>query len=311
MLIMQQSSRINVEELRSLIALADTGSFVAAGRRLSQDASMVSRRLQALERRLGIRLAERTTRRVELTEAGIAYLERVRPLLLDLEHAEQEVAALAGGEPSGHLRISLPGNFGAAWLGRVIATFLLAHPRITMEADTTNSFVNVIEERYDAVIRLGTLADSRLVARKVADRRRLLCAAPNYIARHGVPLHPGELAAHACLYSTGRADPGRWCFRNKSEPAISVAVSGPFASSNAQLLVDAAREGLGVLYTSDWYVGPDLASGKLVEVLPDYPVAEQGSVYVVTPAAKGTPSKTRAFSDWLAVELKNAPWRTP
>ena len=270
---------------------------------------MITRRVQSIEHRLGLRLAERTTRRVVLTEAGTSYLQRIRPLLLGLESAEQEVAALAGGEPSGYLRISLPGNFGSAWLGPVIAAFLRAHPRVTISADTTNRYVDIIEERYDVAIRLGTLTDSRLVARKIAERRRLICASKEYVASRGAPESPSDLTHHACMYSTGRTDPDHWSFRAKDRSKIDVSVSGPFMSSDAQLLVDAARQGLGILYTSDWYVGPDLASGRLIEVLPDYPVAEEGGVYVVTPAAKGTPSKTRAFSDWLANELRKAPWR--
>lgn len=269
---------------------------------------MVSRRLQALERHLGVRLVERTTRRVEVTEAGRTFLWRVRPLLADLSQAEQEIADLATGEPTGHLRISLPGNFGAAWLGPVIASFLTVHPRITIDADTTNRYVNIVEERYDLAIRLGTLDDSTLVARRIAERRRLLCASPGYIAARGAPRSPTDLADHACLYSTGRKNADRWIFTNEDATQIEVVVDARYRSSDADLLVHAARDGLGILYTSDWYVGPELASGSLVEILPAYPIAESGGVFIVTPASRGTPSKTRAFSDWLAVELKDAPW---
>ena len=221
-----------------------------------------------------------------------------------------EIAALAEGEPTGHLRVSLPGNFGAAWLGPAIAEFLVHHPRVTVEADASNRFVNIVDERFDLAIRLGTLADSGLVARKIADRRRLLCASPAYLAARGLPHSPADLTAHACLFSTAHAHPGRWSFQRDGEPAMTVVVAPRFASSNADLLVHSARAGIGVLYTSDWYVAPDLASGKLIEVLPDFPVAEQGGVFIVTPAARGTPPKTRAFSDWVAAYLQKAPWRS-
>lgn len=240
--------------------------------------------------------------------AGIAYVARVRSLLSDLEQAEQEVTALAGGEPSGHLRVSLPGSFGAAWLGPAIAGFLAAFPRVTMEADTSNRFVKIVEERYDAAIRLGILPDSGLIARKIAERRRLLCASPDYIAAHGTPQSPEDLRGHACLFSTEHANPGKWSFEDDGA-FISVDVPGRFTSSNAEFLVDAARAGIGILYTSDWYAAADLTSGRLVEVLSNYPVAERGGVYIVTPASRGMPSKTRAFIDWIAAHLQNAPWR--
>lgn len=305
---MQQSTLSDLNEIRAFVALADTGSFVAAGRTLDKDPAMISRRLQALETRLGVRLAERTTRRVELTEAGLAYLARVRPLLFDLELADREAAAFAHGEPSGHLRISIPGNFGRMWLGPVIVDFLVAHPQVTIEADATNRFVDIVGERYDLAIRLGTLPDSRLIARKVAERRRLLCASPDYLAKRGHPRSPADLAGHACLCFTGRQDPYRWVFASGGKGPASVTVSSPLAGTDAELLVDAAVAGLGILHTTDWYVGQELATGRLVEVLPDWPLADRGAVYVVTPAAAGTPSKTRAFSDWVAQKVAIPPW---
>lgn len=305
---MQQSILSDLNELVAFVALADTGSFAAAGRQLGRDPTAISRRLSAMEGRMGVRLAERSTRKVVLTEAGRTYLERIRPLLNDLQAAGRETVAFADGEARGHLRITLPGNFGRLWLTPLIVGFLRAHPRITIEADTSNRFVDIIGERFDLAIRLGELPDSRLVARKVAERRRLICASPDFIARHPHIRSPADLANAPCLCFSGRRDPYRWNFKKTGCGNAGVTVSGPLASDDAELLVEAAVAGLGVLYTSDWYANRDIAAGRLVELLPDWSLVDGGAVYVITPAAPGTPSKTRAFSDWIADRLASPPW---
>lgn len=305
---MQQSLFSDLNELAAFVALADTGSFAAAGRQLGRDPTAISRRLGAMEARMGVRLAERSTRKVALTEAGRTYLERIRPLLHDLQMAGREAIAFADGEARGHLRIALPGNFGRLWLTPLIVEFLRAHPRVTIEADTSNRFVDLIGERFDLAIRLGELPDSRLVARKVAERRRLICASPEFIALHPEIRTPRDLADAPCLCFTGRHDPYRWNFVKSGGGKCGVTVSGPLASDDAELLVEAAVSGLGVLYTSDWYASRDLAAGRLVELLPDWALVDPGAVYVVTPASAGTPSKTRAFSNWIADKLTPPPW---
>lgn len=306
---MQQSLFSDLNELAAFVALADTGSFTAAGRLLGRDPTAISRRLSAMEARMGVRLAERSTRKVALTEAGLTYLERIRPLLHELQAAGGEAVSFADGEARGHLRITLPGNFGRLWLTPLIIEFLRTHPRVTIEADTSNRFVDLIGERFDLAVRLGTLPDSRLIARKVAERRRVLCASPEYLRNRPVIVDPQDLAGHPCLCFTGRTDPYRWRFARPDGATRAVTVSGPLASDDGELLVEAAADGLGVLYTSDWYASRYLASGQLVELLPDWPIADRGGVYVVTPAAAGSPSKTRAFSDWITAKLAVPPWR--
>jgi len=308
---MQQSLFSDLNELAAFVTLADTGSFSAAGRLLGRDPTAISRRLSAMEARLGVRLAERSTRKVALTEAGRTYLARIRPLLDALQTAGSEASAFADGDPRGHLRITLPGSFGSQWLAPLIVEFLVAHPKVTIEADTSNRFVDMIGEQFDLAIRLGELSDSRLVARKVSERRRLICASPDFIARHPDLQHPQDLANCPCLCYTGRTDPYRWTFVDAQGQRASVTVGGPLASQNAELLVAGGIAGLGVLYTSDWYVGRELASGRLVEVMPHWQPLDRGGLYIVTPAAKGMPSKTRAFSDWMASRLMTPPWAAP
>jgi DNA-binding transcriptional LysR family regulator len=307
---MQQSLLSDLNEIVAFVALADTGSFAAAGRQLERDPTIVSRRLNAMEARLGIRLTERSTRKVVLTEAGMAYLARVRPLLGDLQAAGSEAAAFADGEPRGHLRISLPGNFARIWLAPLIVEFLSEHPHVSIEARFDLRFVDLIGERIDLAIRLGELADSRLVARKVAQRRKVVCASPAFLAQHGPIDSPGHLAALPCLFGGSGNRPDRWQFVHADGRRDEVTVTPRLVSNDAELLADAATNGLGVLYGTDWYVSHEIAAGRLVEVLPEWTQAEAGGVYVVTPAASGTPSKTRAFSDWIAARLATPPWRT-
>lgn len=297
-------------DIRAFVALADSGSFRGAARILGRDPTVLSRRLQALEARLGVRLAERTTRRVVLTEAGMAYLARVRGLLHDLDAADREASAFVDGEPRGRLRVALPGTFARLWLATLIVGFLRAHPRVTLNADYSNRFVDLIGEGYDLAVRLGELPDSRLVARKIGERRRLVCASPDYLARHPAIATPQDIAGHPCLCFTGRTDPYSWEFRDPGLGLTSVAVTCHIASDDADLLVEAAIAGLGLFYTTDWHVGPELAAGRLVEVLQEWPVADRGAIYVITPATGGTPSKTRAFSDWMARGLAVPPWRS-
>ena len=176
---------------------------------LSRDPTVVSKRLQSLEDRLGVRLMERTTRTLTLTEAGRQYLERVAPLLEELDGANREAAALAHGEPSGRLRVALPLAFGRMWLAPLVVEFLRAYPGVCVEAEYSNRFVDLIGEGFDLAVRLGDLPDSRLTARKIGSRRRLVCAAPSYLDGRPPLLHPLDWEKHSCLSFTGRPDPFR------------------------------------------------------------------------------------------------------
>lgn len=257
---------------------------------------------------MGVRLADRTTRSFTLTEAGRAYLERVRSLIQDLDAADREAASFSAGEPKGHLRIALPGSFARLWMAPLIIGFLRAHPAITLEASYSNQFVDIIGGGFDLAVRLADLPDSRLIARKVGSRRRLICASPDYLAGRTAPAEPSDLAHHKCLCFTGRTDPFRWEFRKQSGAIQSIGVECRVASDDADLLVEAALSGLGLFYTTDWHVGLLLASGRLVEVLTDWPIDDSGAIYVLTPVSAGMPTKTRALSDWIAANLSSSPW---
>lgn len=307
---MQESDRLpDMDMISAFVAVAETLSFAAAGLRLGRDPTVVSRRVQALEQKLGVRLAERTTRRLALTEAGRLYLERLRPALRDLQSAQRDVAALNHGLPQGHLRLALPTSFGRMWLSQILTDFLIAHPLVTAEVEYANRYVDLVAEGFDAAIRLGVLEDSRLIARKLCDRRRLLCASPTYLARHGEPQCLEDLAGHACLRFSGAAQPDVWPFFTDGGGPRSVSVSGPFAADDGEALVSAAVAGLGILNATDWLVGRELESGALVPVLSSFPILEDGAIYLVLPSRTGLPSKSRAFADWVVQAMNPPPWR--
>ena len=296
-------------ELMAFVAIAEAQSFTHAADRLHRDATVMSKRLRALERRLGVRLLERTTRRVRLTEAGTAYLVRAREILRAIDEADRDAMATVAGEPRGHLRLALPDAFGRMWLKPLIVDFMRAHPQVTIEAELSNRFVDLIGERYDLAIRLGELTDSRLVARRLATRRRMLCASPTYLDRQGWPHRPQDLSAHACLLYTGLRRPDVWELRNARGVQQRVAVAGPLQSDEAELVVAAAQAGLGIVLGTDWLLAPALRTGELVRVLPGWQVIDEGAIYLLTPSGSGIASKTRAFGDWMVRALRRPPWQ--
>jgi DNA-binding transcriptional LysR family regulator len=307
---MQQSDYLpDAETLAAFAAVADEGSFNAAGLRLGRDATVISRRVQALEQNLGVRLLERSTRRVVLTEAGVLYLGRIRPLMRGLLAAGQETASFSDGEPRGRLRLALPGSFGRMWLMPMLVDFLDAYPGVTLDAAFSNRFVDLIGEGFDLAIRLGVLPDSRLVARKLAERHRMICASPDYLARHGIPALPENVSDHQCLIFSGKPNPNVWEFILPDGKQLVVPVSGPFISDDAEALVPAAVAGKGLLYATDWLVGRELSDGRLVRVLPDHGLLEEGAIYVVHPSSQHVPNKTRAFADWISARFsRELPW---
>ncbi len=300
---MQQYALPDHEALATFLAVARHGSFVAAARELGCDASVASRRIQALETQLGAALFQRTTRRVSLSEAGAAYRERLAPLLRQLDEAGREVATLAHGEPRGVLRIALPGTFGRMRIARYLPAFLARYPGLRLEASFSNRFVDLIDEGFDAAVRLGVAPDTRLAVRQVGRRTRLLCASPDYLARCGAPMSIGELDGRDCLVFSGVPQPGHWVFERHGRTQ-SVAVAGRMVSDDAEALREAALAGLGILYATDWLVADALAAGSLVPILADWRLTDEGAIYAITPAGRWIPSKTRVFVDWVADLLR-------
>ncbi|MER9133706.1 LysR family transcriptional regulator [Mesorhizobium sp. M0768] len=308
---MQQSHEpAALVEMAAFAAIAEARSFTRAAARIGRDATILSRRLASLEERLGVRLLHRTTRSVSLTEAGSEFLIRVRAILAAVDEAEAAASAHAGGGPRGVLRLALPGSFGRMWIGPLLPQFLTEFPEVRIEAEFSNRFVDLVAENFDVAVRLGALEDSRLVARKVATRRRLLCAAPSYLARRGTPTAPEALLEHSCLGFSGFQTFPAWEMTDSSGRRVSIEVSGPLVTDDAEVLVEAAVQGVGLMMSTDWLVGRELADGRLVPVLEDWTLADEGAVYVVMPSAKGQAAKTRAFADWIGKRFAPVPpWR--
>lgn len=299
-----------VAEIAAFAAVAEQGSFAKAAAVLGRDPTVLSRRVQSLEQRLGVRLFTRTTRHVALTEAGTGFLARAQAIAAAFDEAREEAATHGRGEPRGTLRLALPGTFGRMWIAPYLPDFLAAYPRVRIDASYSNQFVDLVAERFDAAVRLAELADSRLVARRIAPRRRLLCASPAFLERYGAPTRPEDLQRLPCLVFTGLASHPNWTFGNEHGERVTVRADGPLVSDDAQGLVQAAERGLGIMLSTDWLVGRELALGTLVPVLPEWLPRDEGAIYTVVPSNRLLPAKTRAFIDWIASRFSPvAPWR--
>lgn len=303
---MQEFNGRHLDEAAAFIAVVERGSFTRAGEALQRDASVLSKRVSALERRLGVRLLERTTRKVHVTEAGSSLYQRLRAAAAAIQEAEQE-ASNAGTAAHGLLRLSLPGTFGRMWIAPLLPEFLAAHPGVRIEASYTERNVDLVGEGYDAAIRIGELPDSSLIARQLAPHRRLLCAAPRYLEARGMPARPEDLAQHACLGYSRIASHPEWRLIRRGERR-SVRIAGPLVADDNLSLAAAARAGLGIMLSADWLTAPELRSGELVVVLPEWSVEGQGAIHLLRPSTRFTPGKTRAFVDWISARFTPAPW---
>lgn len=293
------------EQITAFLAAVEHGGFTAAGQVLGRDGSILSRRVTALEKRLGVRLMERTTRRLALTEAGEAFHQRMRGALRTLQEIEQDTAAAASVH--GTLRVSLPATFGRMWVAPILPAFLATYPDLVVETAFEDRYVDLVAESFDVAVRIGTLTDSRLVARRLAPSQRMLCASPAYLQTRGTPSRPADLGRHACLGFSRLASHPLWHLRD-GDKTMAIRIAGPLVTDDAQSLVQAAVSGAGIAMVSDWLAGPELCSGRLVPVLPDHPVENNETIYLVHPSARLLPAKTRAFGDWIAAELGATPW---
>jgi len=292
--------------------VVSSGSFCAASRDLGVSTAVVSRRVAALEARLGIRLLHRTTRRIALTDEGATFHESVVRILQEVEEAE--AAASAGiAKPRGVLRVAMPASFGHRHIAPLIPKFARRYPDVELALQLSDRPVAIIEEGFDLGIRIAELADSSLAARKLAPNRRVVCASPEYLKQHGAPRTPAELAQHNCLIPNWEHDfTSAWDYREPSGKAGSVRVRGRYACDNWEVLRDWALAGLGIALKSTWDVRDHLEDGTLVPVLPGYTFGTEVAIYAVYPHRRHLPAKTRAFIDFLADSFGPEPyWDRP
>ena len=297
----------HVDELAALLAVAREESFVAAGQSLQRHATVVSKRIAALERRLGVRLIERTTRRVRLTEAGARLAERLRSAGDLILEAETEASAGAA-ELRGKLRLALPAAMGRLWIAPLLPSFLLRYPALEVEAHYSERYVDIVAEGFDAAVRVGVLSDSRLIAKRLGHHRRVLGASPDYVRRRGAPATPRELAGHNCLGFTGLASFPEWRLSDGRRKETVIA-RGSLVSNDSGALLEAAKAGIGILGAGEWLMSRDFAAGTLVRILPEWTLDSDGGIHLVRPSVKFAPARTEAFVAWIGEQFRRGmPW---
>ncbi|WP_435104129.1 LysR family transcriptional regulator [Arhodomonas sp. AD133] len=290
------------DSVEAFVSVVQHGGFSAAARVTGASPSYLSRAVSQLETRLGMQLLYRTTRQIRLTDSGRRYFEDCRELIAGLEAAERSAQALEAA-PRGHLRLSCATHFGERYVAPALNDFLLRHPQVSAELTLTNRMVNLIDEGFDLAIRLGTLRDSSLVARRLAPRRLYVCAAPGYVERQGAPGSLDELAGHHCL--VGSTDYWTFSVGGQREDRR---VRGRLRCNSGPALLDAALKGLGLAQLPENYVLTHLDRGDLVEVLGEHAYAQAG-VYAVYPWSRYPVPKVRALVAFLVERFAGrAPW---
>jgi DNA-binding transcriptional LysR family regulator len=291
------------------VKVVEGSSFAAAARQLRMSPAMVSKHVQTIEERLGVRLLNRTTRRVSPTEVGQSYYERCLRILSELAEAER-AAADSNTTPRGLLKISAPFTFGIAHVAPAIAAYLAAHPDVSIALSLRDRFVDLLDEGFDLAIRIGQLPDSSLIARRLIAIQTILCASPTYLRQHGTPHRPRDLATHNCLVYASSASRGEWRFLDRHGTAETEQVSGRFTADNGDALRILALEGEGIVRVPIYIVDADLAAGRLVRVLADYEAAAT-PVSAVYPHSRFLSAKVRSFVDFLAAHLQRPPSDEP
>jgi DNA-binding transcriptional LysR family regulator len=284
-------------DLAFFAAVVKEGSLSAAARALDVSPPAVSKRLAQLERRLGVRLMHRTTRRLSLTPEGELYGEACRRLLADIEDVERRISS-ARAAPKGLLRVNAPLGFGRAYVGPVVSAFQRRYPDVEVLLHLTDRPVNLTDEAFDVGIRFGDLPDARIVARKIANNRRLLCAAPAYLAERGRPSRPSDLARHACIVlRQNDIVSGLWRL-SRGRKTEAVKVRGPLSSNDGSVVLRWALDGHGILMRAEWEIADHLRAGRLEQVLPEYALPP-ADVYAVYPERHHLSARVRAFVDFL------------
>lgn len=292
------------------VAAVEEGSLAGAGRRFGLSASMAGKHVAALEAELEVRLLQRSTRRLHLTDAGRAFHARSQRMLGEFDEARRE-ASDAGGQARGLIRIAAPVSFGALHLSGVVSAYLEAHPGVQAEVLLDDRYIDLLAHGIDLAVRIGTLPDSELVARRLAPCRMSLCAAPAFCRRAGVPTHPDDLQGAPLLVFSQAVSAGGWTLTSADGQVRHIDGPHRLSSNNMQMLEDAALAGLGVAYGPTFVFGPHIASGRLLRLLPDWKTADL-SIQAVYPSTRYVPDKVRRFIDSaIAAFGELPPWDRP
>lgn len=292
-------------EMRAFVTVVDTGSFVRAADALSSSKTAVSRLVGGLESRLGTRLLHRTTRKLSMTPEGEVFYERCRQLLDGLAEAEAELTVHAG-EAIGQLRVNVPVTFGLLHLAPLWPAFMELHPKVVLDVTLSDRLVDLVDEGYDLAVRIARLQASTLVSRQLTSTRLILCASPEYLRRHGVPERPADIARHAVISYTLLSMGEQWEFEGP-QGRVSVEVVPRIRTNSGDTCCAAAVQHQGIVLQPSFLVGAHLASGALVELLPDYHSIELG-VFAVYPTRKHLTPKVRALIDFLVDAFRMRAW---
>lgn len=283
--------------MRTFVAVADTQSFTGAGKRLGRSKALISKHVGELEERLGVRLINRTTRSVQVTEIGRAYYDRARTLISDLESLEEAIKS-ESGQPRGRLKITAPQTLGEMELMEMLKAFRFKHPGLEIDVVLADRIVDLIAEGFEVALRVTTLQDSTLIARKLCDVRLLLCATPAYLAEAGKPRSPQDLARHNCIVDTNIRWRDSWRFGPPSAEEL-VRVEPCLTVNSATAVHSAVRRGMGIGFIPEFAVARDLKEGRMVALFEDRTVQQLG-VYLVYPHRLHLSAKVRAFIDFTA-----------
>lgn len=295
----------DLEAIRAFVEVVETGGFSRAAARLGVSKSILSRRVSALEADLGARLLSRTTRGVSPTEAGLEFKLRAERILADLEEAREAVAQ-SGESLGGTLRIALPLSFGLRHVQPVLQELALEHPRLKIEAAYSDGLVDLVAERFDVAVRLGVLADSTLVARRVAPILASVLASPAYLDRRGRPGSPADLADHDAVVQTGMRQGESWRFQD-GKRTITVRPEARFRADNAEAVARAAVAGLGVAMLPTFLAGEFIESGELEPVLMDFPIAGDAGLYIIRRPGS-PPAKVRVLTERMVERFGGEPY---
>lgn len=296
----------SLTDIAVFVQVVDAGSFTAAADKLELSKSVVSKYVTRLEDRLGARLLNRTTRRLSLTEVGRAFYDRSRVGLQELEEAEAEVSRLQGA-PRGVLRINCPMSFGILHISPALPEFLARYPELSVEMSLDDRRVDLVEEGFDLAIRIGELPDSSLIARRLGPCRHVVCGAPGYFRRHGIPRTPEALRDHNAITFQYQESPREWHFRAPQGHIIRVPVSGSIQMNNSLGLRQALLHEAGVTLTPTFVVGDDIKRGRLQAVLQEYTAIEL-NIYAVYPQRRHLSPKVRAFLEFMTGHISDPPY---
>jgi len=294
-----------LECVRMFVAVMETGSFARAAGRLRTSPGQASKRVSRLEAELGVRLLNRTTRALATTEAGQAYFERMRVLLADFDAVEDAVRNVSG-TPRGRLRITAPISFGTTQLAPVLVDFARQFPQIELDVSFSDRVVSLVDEGYDIAVRIGSPADSSLIARHLCEARIAVCASETYLLEHPEPDVPADLASHDCIIDTNFREPGIWAFREQDGGQTVIEISGRLHFSNADVALTAAEAGLGIARAPSFIAGPRFRDGRLVPLLREFE-PQPLAIYALYPPGRHLAIKVRVFVDFLVAHYRNGP----